>query len=300
MASRFLQGLLVYRVLKNSIKHFIEDQMSIYATALAFQMFFSLFPFLLVLIALLGYLNLGDMFTWVDEQLLLVLPAQSMEQVEQILEQLQQQHTKLFSFSIIAALWTSSAALRSTMDAMNRAYRVKEGRPLWKRIPLSVLYTIALVVLWAAAATLMLIGPQWLTRLAAYLGLANELPLVWAVLRWPLAVLLLVVMVALIFWFAPDVEQRFHFISIGSLASVLAWIGTSQLFGYYVTHLGRFNAMYGSIAAVIVLMLFFYISAVLLLFGVELNVAIEHEHPAGKNKGEKKLPDNSSSEQAAG
>lgn len=299
MFNQLFQGLSLYRLFKTAIKQFVADQMSIYATALAFQMFFSLFPFLLFLVTLLGYLHLTDLFRWLEEQARLMLPEQAMSQVELILEQLQQQHTKLFSFSIIAALWTSSAAMRSMMDATNRAYRVSEGRPPWKRIPLSLLYTITLVILLVAATALMLIGPQWLNWLADYLGLGEAVTAAWALLRWPLAVLLMVAGVALIYWAAPDVQQRFRFITTGSLVSVLVWIGTSQVFAYYAKTFGRFNAMYGSIAAVIILMLYFYISAIVLLFGVELNVAIEHNHPQGKKQGQKRLPPRTTSNATA-
>ncbi|WKN20350.2 YihY/virulence factor BrkB family protein [Azotobacter vinelandii] len=276
-------------VLKCAVKDFMDDEMPTYASALAFQMLFSLFPFLLFLIALIGFLDLQKFFDWLQQQAALLLPVQAMDTVNSVIAQFQQERAGLFSLGIVAALWTASAGVRSTMQAMNKAYDVAESRPAWKRIPLSVLYTIGIALMLLSAAGLMLIGPEVMTWLAGWVGLEQLIVTLWTWLRWPVAILLLILVVAVIYYVAPDVEQRFRFITPGSVLAVLVWIATSLGFGFYVGNFGNYDATYGSVGAIIVMLLYFFISAAVLLFGAELNAVIEHRHPEGKDPGEKKL-----------
>jgi membrane protein len=287
MFGNVLRGQRPVSLIKRTVNEFIDDEMPTYAAALAYQMFFSLFPFLLFLIALLGYFDLQNFFDWLRDQARLVLPGQAMEQVDTTLSQLQEQQAGLFSVSIIVALWTASAGVRSAMDAMNKAYDIKEGRPVWKRFPLSIAYTIGLAILLQLSAGFMLIGPQVLNWLAHYVGLDEVMVLAWSILRWPAAIALSVFAVAMVYWALPDVKQKFRFITPGSVLSVFVWIVASLGFGYYVQNFSNYNAMYGSIGAIIVLMLYFYISSAVMLFGAELNAVIEHSHPEGKDPGDK-------------
>ncbi|MFC0666611.1 YihY/virulence factor BrkB family protein [Azotobacter chroococcum] len=276
-------------ILRCAAKDFMADEMPTYASALAFQMLFSLFPFLLFLIALIGFLDLQQFFDWLQQQAALLLPAQAMDTVNAVIAQFQTERVGLFSVGILAALWTASAGVRSTMLAMNKAYDVKEGRPAWKRIPLSVLYTIGIALMLLSAAALMLVGPQVMGWLAGWVGLEQLIVILWTWLRWPLAVLLLILVVATIYYVAPDVEQRFHFITPGSVLAVLVWIAASLGFGFYVRNFANYDATYGSVGAIIVMLLYFFISAAVLLFGAEMNAVIEHRHPEGKDPGEKQL-----------
>ncbi|WP_349573367.1 YihY/virulence factor BrkB family protein [Azotobacter salinestris] len=284
-----LRGMGLVEVLKCTVKDFMDDEMPTYASALAFQMLFSLFPFLLFLIALIGFLDLQRFFDWLQQQAALLLPAQAMDTVNTVIAQFQQQRAGLFSVGIIVALWTASAGVRSTMQAMNKAYDVKEGRPAWKRIPLSVLYTVGIALMLLSAAALMLVGPEVMSWLAGWVGLEQLIVTLWTWLRWPMAVLLLILAVAVIYYVAPDVEQSFRFITPGSVLAVLVWIAASLGFGFYVRSFGNYDATYGSVGAIIVMLLYFFISAAVLLFGAEMNAVIEHHHPEGKDPGEKRL-----------
>jgi membrane protein len=266
---------------------FIADDMTTYAAALAYQVLFSLFPFLLFLVSLLGFLNIPQFFTWLQQQAQTVLPPTAMGQVNAVIAQLQQPQGGLLSFGILAAIWTASAGVRATMNALNVAYDVEEGRPTWKRFVLSIIYTIGLAVLLIGAAALMILGPQAMQWLADQVGVGSVAVTVWTWLRWPVAVLLLILAVAAIYYVTPDVEQDFRFITPGSVIAVLVWILASLGFGYYVQNFADYSATYGSIGAIIVLLLYFFISAAVLLFGAEVNAVIEHHAPAGKNPGEK-------------
>ncbi|MBH3414471.1 MULTISPECIES: YihY/virulence factor BrkB family protein [Pseudomonas] len=282
-----LRGLPVHRVLVRTVKEFLDDEMSTYASAMAYQMLFSLFPFLLFLIALIGFLHLPDFFSWLRLQSELVLPPQALEQVNPVIDQLQQSKGGLLSVGIVIALWTASAGVRLMMSAMNAAYDVPEGRPVWKRIPLSIIYTVGIAGMLLAAAALMVLGPQVMEWIAAQVGLQEVIVTVWTVLRWPAIIILMMIAVALIYYVMPDVKQKFRFITPGSVLAVVVWIIASLGFAYYVKTFADYNAMYGSIGAIIVLLLYFYISAAVLLLGAEMNAVIEHMSSEGKDPGEK-------------
>ncbi|SDZ04034.1 YihY/virulence factor BrkB family protein [Pseudomonas sp. NFIX28] len=282
-----LKGLPLHRVLVRTVTEFINDEMSTYASALAYQMLFSLFPFILFLIALIGFLHLPDFFSWLRLQSELVLPPQALEQVNPVIDQLQQSKGGLLSVGIVIALYTASAGVRLMMSAMNAAYDVVEKRPLWKRFPLSIFYTIGIAGMLLVAAALMVLGPQVMGWIASQVGLEDFIVTVWTILRWPVIVILMMVAVALIYYVMPDVKQEFRFITPGSVLAVVVWIIASLGFAFYVKTFANYNAMYGSIGAIIVLLLYFYISSAVLLLGAEMNAAIEHMSSDGKNPGER-------------
>ncbi|MBK3748998.1 YihY/virulence factor BrkB family protein [Stutzerimonas balearica] len=283
------RGIGATTLLKKTFKEFSSDDMSTYASALAYRALFSLFPFLLFLLALLGFLNLSDFFDWIRQQAALALPSMAMEQVNPVIDQLQRQQGGLLSFGILAALWTASVGFRSLMNAMNRAYDVREGRPTWKLMLLSVLYTVGSAVLLLACAMLMVLGPQVMGWLADLVGLRDVVVVLWAWLRWPVVIFLMMLLVAVLYYVTPDVEQKFRFITPGSVLAVVVWVAASLAFGIYVQNFADYNATYGSIGAIIVLLLYFYISAAVLLLGAELNAVIEHHSVDGKDKGDKEI-----------
>ncbi|MBV4476471.1 YihY/virulence factor BrkB family protein [Pseudomonas sp. B2M1-30] len=282
-----MKGLPLHRVMMRTVTEFMDDEMSTYASALAYQMLFSLFPFILFLIALIGFLHLPDFFSWLRLQSELVLPPQALEQVNPVIDQLQQSKGGLLSVGIVIALYTASAGVRLMMSAMNAAYDVVEGRPIWKRFPLSIIYTVGIAGMLLVAAALMVLGPQVMGWIAAQVGLEDFIVTVWTIARWPVIVILMMVAVALIYYVMPDVKQEFRFITPGSVLAVVVWIVASLGFAFYVKTFANYNAMYGSIGAIIVLLLYFYISAAVLLLGAEMNAVIEHMSSEGKDPGEK-------------
>ncbi|EXF47005.1 ribonuclease BN [Pseudomonas sp. BAY1663] len=289
MAILDTRGVGALTLLKRTFKEFSNDDMSTYASALAYRALFSLFPFLLFLMALLGFLHLPEFFAWLREQASLVLPPVALDQVNPVIDQLQEQKGGLLSIGILVALWTASVGVRSLMNAMNKAYDVQEGRPSWKLALLSLVYTVGIAVMLLLAAGLMVIGPQVISWLAEQVGLKDVVVLLWSWLRWPIAVLLMMLVVAVLYYVAPDVEQEFRFITPGSVLAVIVWIVASIGFGIYVQNFGNYDATYGSIGAIIVLLLYFYISAAVLLLGAELNAVIEHASAEGKDPGDKRL-----------
>lgn len=280
-------GIGMVSLIKRAFAEFSSDDMSTYASALAYRALFSLFPFILFLMSLLGFLHLPDFFDWLRQQAALLLPPMAVEQVNTVIDQLQQQERGFLSLGILVALWTASAGVRSLMNAMNAAYDVEEGRPTWKLYLLSFVYTIGIAIVLLLAAGLMIIGPQVMEWLASHVGLERMVVILWTWLRWPVVVILMMLAVALLYYFAPDVKQQFRFITPGSVLAVLVWIAASLGFGIYVQNFSNYGATYGSIGAIIVLLLYFYISAAVLLLGAELNAVIEHASVDGKSVGDK-------------
>lgn len=284
-----LRGIGPFTVLRKAIKEFFDDDMTTYAAALAYQVLFSIFPFIIFLIALLGFLHLSMFFDWLRQQLGTILPQQAMDQLNQVIDQLQQPQGGLLSFGMVVALWSASSAVRATMHALNTAYGVKEGRPAWKLYSLSIIYTIGIAAMLILAAALLVVGPGAIDWLAQQVGLERYFVILWAWLRLPVALLLLTLAVAVIYYVAPDVEQEFRFITPGAVLSVLVWVAGTIAFDYYVRNFANYNATYGSVGAIIVLLSYFYISAAVLLFGAEINAVIEHTSPEGKEPGEKTI-----------
>lgn len=262
-------------VLRRSVKDYLADDMPTYASAVAFQALFSLFPFVLFLTALLGFLQLGTFFDWLRSFALSMVPADAAGLVNEVIGGLQSKNRGLLSFGVASAVWIASSGVRVLIRAMNAAYDVPERRPAWKLYPLSIIYTVGLAAMMVAAAALLVLGPHAMGWIAAQVGLRSTFVAVWAWLRWPAAFMVLTLAVAVVYYAAPNVKHRFRLITPGSLLAVAVWILASVGFKYYVNNFADYNAMYGSVGAIIVLLFYFFISAAVLLFGAEINAVIE-------------------------
>jgi membrane protein len=275
MAIPGLRGLGFIELFKKAIGDFIDDDMLTHSSALAFQALFSVFPFVLFLVSLLAFLDLSFFFTWLREELTVFLPQTSMRTVNQVLDELQRPREGLLSFGALVALWIASAAIRSIMHAMNIAFDAIEERPLWKSIPLSIFFTVGLAVLLILGTALLTVGPQAMQWLATRIGLEQVFVTLWAWSRLPVAFLLLNLAIALIYYVSPNIKQKFRFITPGALIAVTTWIVSSMAFNYYVANIADYNAMYGGIGAVIALLMYFFISSTILLFGAEINAVVQ-------------------------
>jgi len=284
-------------VTKSSIRDFSGDDMLTYAAAMAYQVLFALFPFIIFLLALLGFLRIPGFFDWLLNQAQTVLPDQAAGLVEQVVGQIRNQATGgLLSFGIIVTLWVASSAVRMTMHALNVAYDVEEERPALKRYPLSILYTVLLAVLVIAAVGLILVGGQAATWLAQQVGIGEAFVAIWNWLRWPVAVVLLVFSLALVYYLFPNTDQPFRLITPGAAIAVAVWIVASLGFSFYVKNFGSYSATYGTLAAVMVLLFYFFISAAVLLFGAEVNAETYNRAAEDGNEGEQPPKGGSESE----
>ncbi len=265
----------LFQTIKRAGKEFTDDDMTTYAAAVSYQIFFSLFPFIIFILALLGTLNLQSVFDFLLQQANAVMPSSAQSMVQNIVNQVQGQASGgVMSFGVIVALWSASSAVRMAMHALNVAYDV-EDRPVWKKIPLSVLYALILAALLIISAGLLFFGPSLVEPVFRAVGLGSLVSLLttlWAFLRIPVAILLLMLAVGLIYWLFPNVAgQPFRFVTPGAVIAVIVWILASLGFSYYVANFSSYSKTYGAMASVIVLLLYFFISTIILLFGAEIN-----------------------------
>ena len=276
---------LLRRTLSES---FFHDNCLSLAAQLAYYFFFALFPMLLVLIAIASFFPLSSLVTNTVQLLGPFVPPEVLAIVTDQLRKVSGgDQGGLLTLGMVAAIWSSSTAMTAIADTLNSAYDVEEGRPWWKVRLIAIVLTLGVAVFILFATVLVLAGPAVARYLANwwYLGVAFQWT--WNVLQWPLAFLLVNVAIGLIYYYAPDVEQEWARLIPGALLATVLWLLATLGFRYYVVNLGSYTETYGALGAVMVLLLWFYLSGLAILIGAELNAEIEHASPAGKKPGEK-------------
>ncbi len=288
------QNLGLVHFLKRTFKEASEDHLAAFAGNLTYKGLFALFPFFVFLLSLLGIFGAPDLLGQLLDRLSAVLPQDAAGFLEgQLVGIAQSKAESAFTVgaivSILLALWGVSGAFRSVMEAMNVMYEVEEGRPFWKMYAISIFLSLGVAALLLSALVLVVFGPQIGGAVANAVGLGSVFQTVWSVVQWPVLVFFVLLAFALVYYFAPDVEQRFRWVSPGSLLAVALWVLFSLAFSYYVNTIGgsSLSASYGSLASVIILLLYLYYTAYIVLLGAEMNQVIEEHIPEGKNEGEK-------------
>ena len=268
-------GLSPFGVTKEAAKEFGKDDMNTHAAALTYRLLLSLFPFLIFILTLLGALDMEEFINSILDEARIALSADLYTQFETILTQVQSgANGGLLSFGLLLALWSAAGGVRSVMHALNVAYDVEEERPLVRKYLVSIVFTIGLAVILLAAIVFMFLGPQSIEWLAGQIGLGEVFINVWTWLRFPAAIMLMVLAVALIYYFFPNVDQPFRIVSPGSLIAVIVWVIATLGVSFYLSNFGNYNATYGSLAGVIALLFYFFISSAILLLGAEVNAVI--------------------------
>lgn len=267
-------------VAKQAIKDFMEDDMTTHAAALTYRFLLAIFPFLIFLLTILGALNMEEFFDALLDEARGAFSPELYTQFENILTQVESgANGGLLSFGLVLALWSAAGGVRSLMHALNVAYDVEEERGMVKQYLASLLYTVGLAVIFLGALVLMFMGPQSIEWMADQIGLGSVAVTLWTWLRIPVAIALMILAIALIYYFFPNVNQPFVIVSPGSVFAVIIWIIATLGFSFYLSNFGNYNATYGSLAGVIVLLLYIYISSMVLLLGAELNAVIFKAHP---------------------
>jgi membrane protein len=271
---------LLFEVSNRSIKKYLRHNMLQYAAALAYRALFALFPFFTVLVALLEFVVPSNFFDWLIEQMHYALQEQYAEFVEQWIRQIQDQtQGKLLPIGIVSigiALWSVSSGVRSLTKALNVVHEVEESRPGWKRYLLSFFYAVGLAIITILATGLLLIGPRVIEWIVGLVGLDEVFISLWAWLRLPVALVLLMFVVSIVYWASPNVNQPYRLLTPGAALAVLVWVLASLGFSFYLSNFANYSVIYGSLGVAFALLVYFYISAEVLLFGAEVNVAIHH------------------------
>jgi membrane protein len=288
MLAYFESTLTWTELIKRTYKEMMADDALGIAAQLAYYFFLALFPAILCVIALASFLPLHSFTDEMVSSLGSFAPAEMLTLLREQMTRLSEGNDGgILSIGLIGALWSSSAAMVALIGAMNRAYDIEEARPWWKVRLLAILLTASLAVFIVASFGLILGGSQIGEALGARLGMGEVFLWIWTVLQWPLAFALVVTGIALIYYFAPDAEQHFAWITPGSLIAATLWLLGSLAFRFYVVNFGNYEATYGAIAGVMMLMLWFYLSGLVLIIGAEASAEIEHASPWGKAPAEK-------------
>jgi membrane protein len=275
-------------LVKRTLRESIRDDADGLAAQLGYYFFLSLFPMLLFLIALASLFPLQHLTDETVRMLQPIAPAEVITIIkDQMLAIANSRSTALLSLGLIGAIWSSSAAMGAIVSAMNRAYGVQDSRPWWKVKLLAVLLTVGLAFFILISLTLVVAGPQLADWFARMFGWSQFFVWTWKVLQWPLVFLLVATAIGLIYYFAPDAEQDWVWITPGSVLATSLWLLGSLGFRLYVVNFGNYEAGYGTIGGIIVLLLWFYLSGFVIIVGAELNSEIEHASPWGKHEGEK-------------
>jgi membrane protein len=265
--------------LKQAWAEFRRDECTDLAAALTYYAVLALFPALLALTSLVGVFGQGKSTT---ETLLDLIGRIGQEDaVDQLREPITQMTETnaagfAFVFGVVGALWSASAYIGAFGRAMNRIYEVDEGRPFWKLRPLNLAITVVAVLMAAVVLLGLVVSGPFAYELGETLGLADSTVALWNIVKWPIMLLVVVFLVDVLYYATPNVEQpKFRWISLGAGLAILVWIVASLAFGVYVANFGSYNKVYGSLAGVIILLLWIWLSNLSLLLGAELDAEIE-------------------------
>jgi membrane protein len=256
----------------------LQDELLGRAAQLAYYALLALFPALIFLTALMGLFSVESFMPELMSYLRDVLPADALMMVQRFLTQVAEgSGANILSLGALGALWASSSGVTAIMDALNMVYGVKEDqRSFWRVRLTAILLTIGLAGFVILSLALVLYGPTIGRWIADLMGYGVAFTWLWNVLQWPIIAGLMLIVVAAIYHICPDRRfKRWRWITPGSLFAVVTWLIVSLGFKTYVDNFGNYNKVYGSIAGVIVLMLWFYWSGMVLLLGGEINAEIE-------------------------
>jgi membrane protein len=258
------------------------------AAQLAYYFFFSLFPALIFLLAIASYFPITTLMDEIVGSLRQFAPPELIAIVTDQLRKISgDQQGGLLTLGILTALWSSSSAMTAIIDTVNHAYAVEEGRPWWKVRLVAIALTIGGAIFVLTSFALIIVGPQLANPIADAVGLGTAFEWTWNIVQGPVACALASIGIALVFYFAPDVEQQWSWLLPGTIFATILWVAASLGFRYYVVNVTHYTETYGALGGAMVLLLWFYMSGLVLLLGAVMNAKIEHAAPIGKNPGEK-------------
>jgi membrane protein len=255
------------------------------AAALAFYLMLAIFPGAIFLLSLLPYLPVPNLDKDIMDLLSQTLPGDAASLFTGVVDSVMSTRSGgLLSFGFLFTLWSASSGLYSMMQQLNTTYGIKETRPFWKLRGTAMALLFFFLVLIVGAFGLVVFGGVIERLAASFLGQSEALLLFFALLRWIVIVFFVLTGFAVIYYFGPDKKQNFRLLSLGNITGSLLLIVASLGFDFYVSRFANYSATYGSLGAVIILLLWFYISGLTLLFGSEINCMVETYRREWENK----------------
>jgi membrane protein len=263
-------------VLKRSFSQFLADDCLGMSQQVAYSSLLALFP---ALAGLMGFLGVFHLYGPVLDALQGTVPHSVIKFVRSIrADSHGGAKTAAFVIGLIAALWAASGATAAVIKAVNRAYDRQETRPFWKVRGIAILLVVTTGFASAFVLVLIVLGGDLGKVIGRQKGVGPAFDVVWGILRWPIAFVAILLFFALVYYFAPNVDQRnWEWITPGSLIGSLLWLALSGLFQLYVTYAGHYSRTYGALATGVILLLWLNYSAMALLFGAELNSELDRQ-----------------------
>jgi membrane protein len=266
-------------IAKKTMREFSKDQCTDIAAALTYYGVLALFPALIALVSLLGIFGQGQDTT---DALLKIVdqvgPSSAVDTLKPTIEQLSSSQGAGLALVIglLGALWSASGYVGAFSRGMNRIYDIGEGRPIWKLRPMMLIVTLVALILIAVAALMLVVTGPLAKAIGDQIGLGSTTVLVWDIAKWPVLLAIVVVVVAVLYYATPNVKQpKFRWISVGALFAIVVWILASAAFAFYVATFSSYNKTYGSLAGVVVFLLWLWITNLALLAGAELDAELE-------------------------
>jgi membrane protein len=277
--------------LKRTLKEFSEDNLTDWAAALTYYAVLALFPALLAMLSLVGLLVDPARLT---EALTAVIPGAAAETINPVIEQIAGRSAAGFGLilGVAGAIWSASAYVGAFTRAANVVYETPEGRKVWKLKPLQLLVTLIGIVFAAVIVMMVALSGPVAEAIGGAIGLGDTALTVWNIAKWPVVLVLLALMIAVLYYATPNVRLRgFKWVSPGAGVAVLVAIVASAAFAFYVANFGSYNKTYGALAGVIIFLVWFWLINVALLFGIELDAEIERtkELKEGVPRAEKEI-----------
>jgi membrane protein len=267
-----------FGVLKRTFKEFSDDNLTDWAAALTYYGVLAIFPALLVLVSVLGLIGTSATQPLIDN-LSKVAPGPAKDIFTNAIKNLQSGQGAagiLFIVGLAGALWSASGYIAAFMRASNAIYDMEEGRPIWKTLPVRVGLTVLLLLLLAISALGVVLTGGLAEKVGSLIGLGDTAVTVWQIAKWPVLLIIVSFMFALLYWAAPNVKQPgFRWISPGSVLAVIGWIIASVAFAFYVANFASYNKTYGALGGVIVFLVWLWISNIMVLLGAEFNAELE-------------------------
>ncbi|QGV82184.1 YihY/virulence factor BrkB family protein [Streptomyces ficellus] len=280
-------------VLKRTGKEFMDDELPDRAAALTYYSVLSIFPALLVLVSVLGMIGESATRTVMDN-LQKLAPGPVRDVLGDAVQQLQGSPGAsgvVAVVSLLGAIWSASGYVGGFIRTANAVYDLPEGRPVWKVTPLRVGLTLVLMVLLAVSAVIVVFTGPLAQRAGQAIGLGDAAVTAWNIAKWPVLVVLVIVMIALLFWRAPNVHgQGFRWLSPGSVLAVLLWLLASGGFALYVANFGSYNKTYGTLAGVITFLIWLWLSNLAILLGLELDAELARQRAISSGMPESEEP----------
>jgi membrane protein len=268
-----------WRAIWNTFKEFSHDNITDWAAALTYYGVLSIFPGLLVLVSLVGLAGDRTVDT-VQTDLESVVPENVREILTPAVDNLQQAPTAGLAaiIGLLAAFWSASGYIGAFMRASNAIYDVPEGRPVWKTIPIRLAVTAVIGVLLVVSAAIVVFTGPVAQQVGESVGLGSAIVAAWDILKWPLLVVLVSLMIAILYYASPNARQAgFRWVSPGSLLAVIIWVVASAGFAFYVANFGSYNKTYGAVAGVIIFLIWLWITNNAILFGAEFDAELERQ-----------------------